>query len=67
VVDRLRWLLLTHDGRVTIAVLYSFASITSAVTYAVIRGPIYGLGVLVLTGFGLFWSRWCMLRPATND
>ena len=60
--DRGRWLLLTHQGRITLAVAYSIASVASIITYTVMRSPLYGAGQLVLTGFGLWWTRWCLGR-----
>jgi len=64
VVDRLRWLLLTHEGRVVLAVIYSVASVVSIVVYTIRYSPLYGLGQFVLTSFGLLWTRWCLRRPA---
>jgi hypothetical protein len=26
------------------------------------RTPLYGLGQVALTGFGLSWARWCLRR-----
>jgi hypothetical protein len=63
VVDRLRWLLLTHQGRVVLAVIYSVLSVVSIVVYTIRYSIIYGLGQLVVTGFGLLWARWCIQRP----
>jgi hypothetical protein len=63
IVERLRWLLLTHQGRVTLAFVYCVASVITIVTYTILHGPLYGLGQLALTGFGLFWARWCLQRP----
>ena len=60
--DRARWLLLSHEGRIVLAVVYSIASVISIVTYTVMRSPLYGLGQVALTGFGLFWARWCLQR-----
>jgi hypothetical protein len=60
--SRLRWMLLTHEGRVVLAVIYSMASLASIVTYTIVRSQLYGLGQLILTGFGLFWARWCLRR-----
>jgi hypothetical protein len=63
VVSRLRWLLLDHEGRVLLAVVYSVLSLASVITYAIMRSPWYALGQLLLTTFGLFWVRWCIRRP----
>ena len=60
--DRARALLLTHEGRIVLAVVYSVAAVVSIVTYTVMRSPLYGAGQLVVTGFGLFWARWCLRR-----
>ena len=60
--ERGRWLLLTHQGRITLAVLYSIASVISIVTYSIKREPLYGAGQLAVTGFGLWWARWCLRR-----
>jgi hypothetical protein len=60
--ERGRWLLFTHQGRVTLAVLYSIASVISIVTYSIMREPLYGLGQFIVTGFGLWWARWCLRR-----
>jgi len=60
--DRARWLLLTHEGRIVLAVVYSIAATVSIVTYAIMRSPLYGLGQLALTSFGLLWARWCLRR-----
>jgi hypothetical protein len=60
--ERARWLLLTREGRVVLAVVYAIASLASIVTYTIVRSPLYGLGQLVVTGFGLFWARWCLRR-----
>ena len=59
---RARWLLFTHQGRITLAILYSIAAVISIVTYSIMREPLYGLGQLALTGFGLWWARWCLRR-----
>ena len=60
--DRARALLLTRDGRITLGVVYSIAAIVSVVTYSIARSPLYGLGQLALTAFGLSWARWCLGR-----
>jgi hypothetical protein len=62
VLDRARWLLLTHEGRITLAVIYSTLSVISISVYTITRSPLYGLGQLVITGFGLLWTRWCLQR-----
>jgi hypothetical protein len=62
VADRARRLLCTHPGRVTLAVAYSIAAAVSVVVYTVRYSPVYGLGQLVLTSFGLTWARWCLRR-----
>ncbi len=62
VANRGRWLLFEPQGRITLAVLYSIASVISIVTYTIVRFPLYGAGQLGLTGFGLFWARWCLRR-----
>ena len=59
---RARRLLLTHEGRLALAVAYSLAAVVSIVTYTIARGPLYGAGQLALTGSGLLWARWCLLR-----
>lgn len=64
--DRARWLILTHEGRVVLAIVYSIAAVGSIVTYTVMRSPLYGFGQFLLTGFGLFWARWCLQRGATS-
>jgi hypothetical protein len=63
VAERARWLLLTHQGRITFAVVYSIAAVISIVTYTIMRSPLYGLGQLALTAFGLWWVNWCLRRP----
>ena len=63
--DRARRLLLTHEGRVVLAVVYSIAAVASIVTYSITREPLYGFGQLLLTGFGLWWARWCLRRAAS--
>ena len=60
--DRFRWVLLTHEGRIALAVVYSVAAVVSIVTYAIVRSPLYGLGQLALTSFGLLWTRWSLRR-----
>jgi hypothetical protein len=60
--DRARALLLTHEGRIVLAVVYSVAAVASIVTYTIMRSPLYGAGQLVVTGFGLLWARWCLRR-----
>jgi hypothetical protein len=60
--ERARWLLVTHEGRVVLAVIYSIASLASIVIYTIVQSPLYGLGQLIVTGFGLFWARWCLRR-----
>ncbi|MDQ1475399.1 MAG: hypothetical protein QOE62_628 [Actinomycetota bacterium] len=60
--ERARWLLVTHEGRVVLAVIYSIASLASIVVYTIVQSPLYGLGQLIVTGFGLFWARWCLRR-----
>ena len=64
--DRARWFLLTHEGRVALAVVYCIFSVVSIITYTVMRSPLYGLGQLLLTSFGLFWTRWCLRRGAAD-
>lgn len=44
----------------TLVVMYVIASVISIVTYTVVRTPLYGAGQVALTGFGLFWARWCL-------
>jgi hypothetical protein len=60
--DRFRWFLLTHQGRIALAIVYSIAATVSIVTYAIVRSPLYGLGQLAVTSFGLLWARWCLRR-----
>lgn len=60
--DRARWLLFTHQGRLTLVVLYTIASVVSIVVYTVMRAPLYGAGQLAVTGLGLSWTRWCLQR-----
>jgi hypothetical protein len=67
VTERGRWLLLTHEGRVALAIVYSIAAVASIVTYTIMRSPLYGAGQLALTGFGLFWARWCLHRDPSGD
>jgi hypothetical protein len=62
VADRFRWLLLTHEGRIALVVVYSVAAVVSIVTYTIMRSPLYGLGQLALTSFGLLWTRWALRR-----
>lgn len=62
VADRARWLLFAPQGRITLAGLYVIASVVSIVTYTIARTPLYGVGQFVVTGFGLFWARWCLRR-----
>ena len=64
VVDRLRWLLLTHRGRVVLGVIYSVLSVISIVVYTIRYSVIYGIGQLAVTSFGLLWTRWCIRRPS---
>ena len=45
-----------------LVIVYSILSVISIVTYAIMRSPLYGLGQVALTGFGLFWARWCLRR-----
>jgi hypothetical protein len=67
VLERVRWLLLTHPGRVVLATVYIVAAVISIVVYTVTHGPLYGLGQLVLCSFGLLWIRWCIRRwPDTS-
>ncbi len=47
----------------TLAVVYSIAAVISIATYTTMRSPLYGAGQLALTGFGLYWARWCLRRP----
>ena len=61
--DRARWLLYTHEGRIALGVAYSVAAVVSIATYTIARSPLYGVGQLVLTSFGLLWARWCLQRP----
>jgi hypothetical protein len=62
VADRFRWLLWTHEGRIVLVVVYSVAAVVSIVTYTIMRSPLYGLGQLALTSFGLLWTRWSLRR-----
>ena len=57
-----RWLLLTHEGRIALAVVYSIAATSSIVTYTIVRSPLYGVGQFAITSFGLLWARWCLRR-----
>ena len=61
--DRLRWFLLTPEGRRTLAAIYCVAAAISITVYWFWRGPWYALGQFLLLGFGLFWVRWCIRRP----
>lgn len=61
-----RWLLLTHEGRITFVVTYCICSVISIVTYTIMRSPLYGLGQLGLTAFGLWWANWCLGRVGTE-
>ena len=60
--DRARRLLLTHQGHIVLAGVYAIAAAVSIVTYTIARSPLYGLGQLAVTSFGLFWARWCLQR-----
>ena len=62
VADRARWLLYAPQGRVTLGVAYSIVSVISILTYTITHSVLYGVGQLALTGFGLFWARWCLHR-----
>ena len=62
--DRFRWLLLTHSGRVVLATVYIVAAVISVVVYTVTHGLGYGLGQVALLSFGFFWIRWCIRRWA---
>jgi len=64
VLDRFRWLLLTHSGRVVLATVYIVAAVISVVVYTVTHGLGYGLGQVALLSFGFFWIRWCIRRWA---
>jgi hypothetical protein len=59
---RARRLLFTHPGRMVLVAMYSVAAVISIVTYTIMRAPLYGLGQVALTGFGLSWARWCLRR-----
>ena len=54
-----RWILLTHDGHVALAVVYWIAAAVSIITYTIMRSPVYGLGQAALFAGGFFWIRWC--------
>jgi hypothetical protein len=60
--ERLRWLLLTHEGRVLLAGVYLGLGVVTVVTYSVYRSPAYAavLGAIIVSG--LLWVRWCMRR-----
>jgi len=64
VVDRARWLLLTHNGRVVLATVYIVGAVISTAVYTVTHGLGYGLGQVALFTFGFFWIRWCIQRRA---
>ena len=60
--ERVRWLLLTHTGRVVMATVYIATAVISVVVYTIRYGAGYGLGQIALFAFGFFWIRWCIRR-----
>jgi hypothetical protein len=60
--ERLRWLLLTHEGRVLLAGCYLGLGAVTVLTYAGYRSPAYAavLGMIIVAG--LSWVRWCIRR-----
>jgi len=62
VAERARQLLLTHEGRIALSVVYMIAAAASIITYTIVRSPLYGLGQLALTAFGLIWARGALRR-----
>ena len=58
--DRLRWMLLTHEGRTTLAYIYLALGAVSVITYAIYRSPGYAVAQAVLIVGSLFWVRWCI-------
>jgi hypothetical protein len=62
VTDRLRWMLLTHDGRTALAYIYLALGAVSVITYAIYRSPLYALAQGVLIVGSLLWVRWCIRR-----
>ena len=63
--DRVRWLLLTHEGRLALATIYCILSVLSIITYTARHGLAYGAGQFVITAFGLLWTVWCLRRGAS--
>jgi len=62
VTDRLRWMLLTHEGRTTLAYIYLALGVVSVITYAIYRSPLYAVAQGVLIVGSLLWVRWCIRR-----
>jgi hypothetical protein len=60
--ERLRWLLLTHEGRVALAGIYLGIGTVTVVTYLVYRSPVYAAVQGLIIGFGLWWVTWCVRR-----
>ncbi len=60
--ERMRWLLLTHEGRVMLAGMYLGLGLITVVTYAIYRSPLYAFaqGLVIVGGF--LWVRWCIRR-----
>jgi hypothetical protein len=65
--DRVRWLLVTHEGRLALATIYCILSVLSIITYTITHSLAYGAGQFVITAFGLLWTRWCLRRGATTS
>jgi len=60
----LRRMLLTPEGRRTIAIVYSLCGVATVITYWVERDAVYALVQGAIIAFGLWWARWCLRRPA---
>lgn len=65
-IERARWLLLTHQGHVALFWIYAVVAATSVVVYAIARGPGYALLQAVLFTAAGLWMRFCLRRGAAR-
>jgi hypothetical protein len=61
--DRVRWLLLTPEGRRALLAIYCAAGVVSFVTYWIMRGPGYAIGQAIVIAIGPIWLTYCLRRP----
>ena len=61
--NRVRWFLLTPEGRRALMVVYAVAAVASITANWIVRGPWFALTVAIPLTFAPLWTTWCLRRP----